>query len=270
MSELPLILEPETLAQSLDQDDNLLIVDLSDPQHYAQGHIPGAVHAHPRETRGAASPVPGLLPEPAELEALLGRIGLTPQHHVIAYDDEGGGWAGRFLWLLDCAGYSDFSLLNGGRIAWVAEGYPTTTETPDPRPTEPHITPRSEPTAGMQDVLSAIDAGDITIWDARSPEEYRGERQTAARNGHIPGAVNLEWTELMDPGRNYRLLPEDRLRAKLHEHGIAPNAGIITHCQSHHRSGLTYVVAKALGYPEVRAYAGSWAEWGNRSETPIE
>ena len=270
MSELPLILEPETLAQSLEQYDNLLVVDLSGPEHYAEGHIPGAVYVHPAETRGASSPVPGLLPGRAELEALLGRIGLTPQHHVVAYDDEGGGWAGRFLWLLDCAGHSRYSLLNGGRIAWVEEGYPVTTEKPTPQPTQPQIEIRTGPTADMQDVLSAIETDDITIWDARSPEEYRGERQSAARSGHIPGAVNLEWTDIMDPSRHYRLLPEDQLRARLSEHGIKPDTGIITHCQSHHRSGLTYVVARALGFPDVRAYAGSWAEWGNRSETPIE
>lgn len=270
MNELPLILEPEILAQSLEQYDNLLIVDLSGPEHYAQAHIPGAVHVHPAETRGASSPVPGLLPEPGELEALLGRIGLTPERHVVAYDDEGGGWAGRLLWLLDCVGHDRFSLLNGGRIAWVEEGYPTTTEIPSPRKTRPTIRIQSGPTADMDEVLAAIDVGGITIWDARSPEEYQGRRQSAARNGHIPGAVNLEWTELMDPDRNYRLLPEDQLRSRLRERGIDPGTGVITHCQSHHRSGLTYVVAKALGFPGVRAYAGSWAEWGNHPETPIE
>ena len=269
MNEPPLILEPQALAQSL-KYDQIMIVDLSGPEHYAEAHIPGAVHVHPRETQGRHSPVPGLAPEPAELRALLGRIGYTPEHHVVAYDDEGGGWAGRFLWLLESIGHSRYSLLNGGRIAWTAEGWPTTAETPCPRPTTPEIRLHNGPTASRQEVETAIGNSEISIWDARSPEEYRGERQQAARNGHIPGAANLEWTELMDPDNHYRLLPEEQLRRRLEAAGIRSGTGVITHCQSHHRSGLTYVVARALGFSPVKAYAGSWAEWGNLAETPIE
>ncbi|XOZ34990.1 sulfurtransferase [Halomonadaceae bacterium KBTZ08] len=270
MTSLPMILEPDALLQQL-YNEQLLIVDLSGPEHYAEAHIPGALHVHPRETRGATAPVPGLLPEKAELEQLLGRLGLRPDHHVVAYDDEGGGWAGRFIWLLESVGHRNWSLLNGGRIAWRAEGYPTTPEVPaSPEPTEPPINLDPATTANLEQVLDAVKAGNTTIWDARAPAEYRGERQSAARCGHIPGAVNLEWTELMDPERNYRLLPEDQLRATLASQGIEPSKPVITHCQSHHRSGLTYVVARALGFTDVRAYAGSWAEWGNRTETPIE
>lgn len=270
MPSLPMILEPDALHHHL-RDEHLLIADLSSPEHYAEAHIPGAIHVHPRETRGAASPVPGLLPEKAELEQLLGRIGLTQEHHVVAYDDEGGGWAGRFIWLLESVGHRNWSLLNGGRFAWVAEHYPTTTEVPQaPVATQPAINLDPATTAGLEEVLDAVRAGNTTIWDARTPSEYRGERQTSARSGHIPGAINLEWTRIMDPERNYRLLPEDRLRETLAAQGFEPSTPIITHCQSHHRSGLTYVAARALGYHDVRAYAGSWAEWGNRSETPIE
>lgn len=269
MLELPLILEPEQLASRLGYD-GLLIVDLSSPEHYAEAHIPGAVHVHPQETRGRHSPTPGLAPSAGELQALLGRIGFTPGHHVVAYDHEGGGWAGRFLWLLDCIGHHHYSLLNGGRIAWIEEGYPTSTEAPVPQPSHPQIHLHEAPVASREEVEAVIGKDSVSIWDARSPREYRGERESAARNGHIPGAVNLEWTELLDPDNHYRLLPEDQLRRKVEEAGIRPGTSVITHCQSHHRSGLTYVVARALGYPEVRAYAGSWAEWGNLEETPIE
>lgn len=90
------------------------------------------------------------------------------------------------------------------------------------------------------------------------------------RAGHIPGAINYEWTQAMDPGRHYRLKPLNKLKSELAALGITADKKIITHCQSHHRSGLTYLVAKLLGFSDVKAYPGSWCEWGNRDDTPIE
>jgi thiosulfate/3-mercaptopyruvate sulfurtransferase len=117
-------------------------------------------------------------------------------------------------------------------------------------------------------VLAAIDDPGSVIWDARSEAEYLGLRSGSRRAGHVPGAVNLDWVELMDPPRQLRLI--ERLPALLAAHGITPDKQVITHCQSHHRSGLTYLAARLLGYPRVRAYHGSWSEWGNRDDTPVE
>lgn len=269
MSDWPLIIEPEDLEPRLGEA-NLLLVDLSNPEHYQQGHIPGAVHVHPRETQLGTPPAPGKLPDEASLQRLVSRIGLNPESHVVAYDDEGGGWAGRFLWLLDCIGHDRYSFLNGGLVAWSQEGHPLTTEVPEPEPGQLQVRIQDQPNASMDEVLEAVEQGRHVIWDARSPAEFRGERQTASRNGHIPGAVNLEWTQLMDPTRNFRLKPEGKLRELLEKSGIEPGCPVITHCQSHHRSGLSYLVAKALDYPAVRGYAGSWSEWGNHPDTPVE
>ena len=86
--------------------------------------------------------------------------------------------------------------------------------------------------------------------------------------GHIPGAINFEWTAGMDPQRGLRIRSD--MAQVLRDLGITPDKEIITHCQTHRRSGFTYVAAKALGYPRVKAYAGSWSEWGNLTDTPIE
>lgn len=263
----PLLLDPAMLAASLD-DPQLLIVDLCQPQNWQALHVPGAVHVNPGELLSGLPPAPGKLPELPQLERLFSRIGYTPDKHIVAYDDEGGGWAGRFLWTLDVIGHHSYSLLDGGLFSWYKERYPITQDVRRVIPSIVKLEFHEAPIAELETVMDAIGKPDIAIWDARSKEEYEGLRSGSARSGHIPGAVNLDWLELMDRERNLRLHPEEVLREKLKAVGIAPGQTIITHCQSHHRSGLSYFVAKLLGHP-ARGYHGSWGEWGNLPDTPI-
>lgn len=266
---VPLILEPADLETMLGTPD-LLVVDLCQPQNWRAAHVPGAVHVNPNELVSGLPPAPGRLPPLGQLRALFTRIGYTPDKHIVAYDDEGGGWAGRFLWTLDVIGHKRYSYLNGGLYAWYHEKHPVTAEVADVIPNIGiELALHDEAIAELDTVRAAIGNPDIRIWDARSREEYLGLRSSSMRAGHIPGAVNLDWLELMDRTRNLRLLPEAELRSKLDAIGIAPGHTIITHCQSHHRSGLSWLVAKALGYP-AKAYHASWGEWGNRDDTPIE
>lgn len=267
-SDLPLLLEPEALA-ALPDTAGLCLIDLSQPQTYASMHIPGAIHVAPSELVSGESPASGKLPSRERLEALFSRIGHTPARHYVVYDDEGGGWAGRFIWTLDVIGHHRYSLLNGGLHSWYREGHPTTRDVPQVTPTQVSLDIDNSVRADVESILDAIDTPGVTIWDARSAEEFDGRRVTARKSGHIPGAINLDWLALMDRQRNLRLLPETTLRQLLDAHGIGRQDAIITHCQSHHRSGLTYFVARLLGH-RARAYDGSWSEWGNLPDTPVE
>jgi thiosulfate/3-mercaptopyruvate sulfurtransferase len=269
MANWPLLLEPgEYHDRSADGD--VLLVDLSSPDSYRQGHVPGAVHLPPAALQHGGPPAPGRLPEPSRLEEIFSYLGLVPGKHVIAYDDEGGGWAGRLLWTLEAIGHRQYSYLNGGIHAWRAAGLPEENEPVAPASGATSIALNHEPIAEVEDILPRLGEPGFAIWDARSPEEFLGLRSGSARAGHIPGAINIDWLELIDRGNAMRLVDLELLKERLETLGLTPDKDIVTHCQSHHRSSLSWLVMRILGYPSVKGFHGSWGEWGNRADLPVE
>ncbi|MBD3648023.1 MAG: sulfurtransferase [Pseudomonadales bacterium] len=262
----PLFVEPSYLNAHLN-DDNLLIVDLCKHETWQQTHIPGAVHVEPSELVSGVKPAVGKLPDRNRLNALFSRLGYSPELQIVAYDDEGGGWAGRFLWTLDAIGHKKSAVLNGGLVAWMGEGFAVDDHQREVTPESVDVEIHPEVIATKQQVLDSLDDPDTVIWDARSAEEFKGLKSGSDRAGHIPGARNLDWLETMD--RDNHLKTRTDIEDLLQERGITSDRNVITHCQTHHRSGLTYVIGKALGY-RIRAYDGSWSEWGNDPDMPIE
>lgn len=266
-SALPLVAEPYELEACLGQED-LLIIDLCNPQIYQQLHIPGAINVSPGQLVAGTQPATGKLPSVEQLEALFGQLGYTGKEHIVVYDDEGGGWAGRFIWTLDVIGHKHYSYLNGGLHAWVKENRAVQSKADTPQPTKVSLNIDNSVIASKDQIIERLDDPETRIWDARSPEEYRGEKVFAQRGGHIPGAINFEWTRAMDPAKNFRI--REGVETELAELGLTRDKKIITHCQTHHRSGFTYLVGKVLGFKEIQAYDGSWSEWGNLKDTPVE
>lgn len=270
MARLPLLLEPEQLEQHLDEP-GLLIVDLRNPERYASGHVPGAVPLSYADIVQTRPPAMGLLPGEVQLSAVLSTLGLASDRPVVAYDDEGGGRASRLLWTLEALGHQPLSLLNGGLPAWVAEGRPLVRDVAVATPSRYQGNfAKLSVVADKDYILSRLGQPDLALLDTRSPAEYQGRDVRAARGGHIPGAVNMNWTLAMDEQRQWRFKGDAVLNGMFKDKGVTPDKEVIVYCQTHHRSAHTYLVLKYLGYPRVRGYAGAWSEWGNDPMLPVE
>jgi len=267
---LPRFADADAFA-AVQADPRIRLIDLSAATVYAEQHIPGALHLEYTRLVRRAPPILGLVPTPSDLAAILGEAGIDPEHHVVAYDEEGGGRASRLLWTLDLVGHrGGASLLDGGLAAWTSRGHPVeSTQHSAPLSRYP-VQMHHGIEADKDYLLARIGASGTIIVDARSPAEYMGATVRAARGGHIPRAVNIEWTEALDGSAQRRLRPFAELVALYTQHGVTPDKEVIVYCHSHHRSAHTYWVLTHLGFPRVRAYPGSWSEWGNDPALPIE
>lgn len=266
---LPLITEAEELEASIDED-NLVIIDLSRAPTYARNHIPDAIHIEYSQIISSKPPVMGLLPAANAFSEVLATAGITPESHIVAYDDEGGAKACRLLWTLDVIGHQHFSLLNGGLQAWINENHAVSAGIESARPSEYPVTYTQNGLIERAEILAKLNDPNVALLDVRSPGEYAGTDKRALRGGHIPGAVNLEWIHAIDQQYNLRLKDANELQLLYIPIDVMPDKEVIIYCHSHHRSAHSYIVLKSLGYQNIKGYPGSWSDWGNDPELPVE
>lgn len=253
---------------ALMQDDGVRVVDMRLPDAYGGGHLPGAVAIDYAALVERRSPILGLLPSIEHLRTVMSLAGLNSNHDVIAYDDEGGGRACRLLWTLDVLGHKGrLILLDGGYAAWKATGAEPDRSVASPESSQYDAILQPAATATLETVREHLNDARFRILDARSSGEYLGTIVRAQRGGHIPGAINIEWSETMTSDRRMKSRPA--LLGLYSMKSITPEYNIITYCHSHHRSAHSYFVLKWLGFPNVSGFAGSWSEWGNRSDVPV-
>jgi thiosulfate/3-mercaptopyruvate sulfurtransferase len=259
-----LLIAPSELAQQLSA---FVILDLRPAEDFAAGHLPGAVHL---DLFGVSL----IDTDPAPLRAFLWMIehllasrGVSDRP-VVVYDERSGIRAARAFWFLEHFGHRAVRVLDGGFGAWTRGGHPVTTAAQPPPKSDWSGTRIPETLAAWRDVHERLGRPGTVILDTRSEGEYRGTTVRAKRGGAIPGAVHIEWTRNLAPDGTFK--PAAELRAMYEAAGVTPDREVITYCQGGYRAAHAYLALRLLGYPRVRNYLGSWKEWGDRQDLPVE
>lgn len=263
-----LLMSPAALASQLGDAQPPLVIDLRPSEAYAAGHIPGAVHL---DLFGISL----IDTDPAPLRAfcwilehLLASRGVSASRHVVVYDEKSGMRAARAFWALEYFGHEHVRLLDGGFGAWQGAGQMVSTDPAAPQSTTWTGTRVDERIATWRDVQAHLDQPDALLLDTRSQGEFDGTTVRAARGGCIPGAVHVEWTDNLGPDGAFK--PAGELRAMYEAAGVTPDRVVLTYCQGGYRAAHSYLALRLLGYPHVRPYVGSWKEWGDRLDLPVQ
>ena len=245
-----------------------VLIDLRPAEAFAAGHLPGAVHL---DLFGVSL----IDTDPAPLAAffwmvghLLSSRGADPERTVVVYDDQSGMRAARAFWFLEYFGHPDVRQLDGGFGAWEREGRQVSRDAAAPKSSGWTVGRYDERLATWRDLRDRLDAADVAVLDTRSDGEYYGTTVRAKRGGAVPGAVHIEWTRNL--GADGAFKPAAELRQMYERAGVTPDKEVISYCQGGYRAAHSYLALRLLGYPRVRNYIGSWKEWGDRDDLPIE
>jgi thiosulfate/3-mercaptopyruvate sulfurtransferase len=257
-------------------DEGVRFVEVDvDTQAYESGHIPGSVGWNWKKQ--LQDQLQRTIASKEDFQQLLRDSGISEDTTIVLYGDNNNWFAAWAYWLLKYYGHKDVRILDGGRKKWEAEDRELTTEEPDVDSTDYKITEiQKEYRAFRRDVAEKLNSENLGLVDVRSPDEFTGKilappglDELSQRPGHIPGASNIPWSKAVNDDGTFK--SKEELKAIYEKEGITPDKEIISYCRIGERSAHSwFVLNELLEYPKVRNYDGSWTEWGNLIEAPIE
>jgi thiosulfate/3-mercaptopyruvate sulfurtransferase len=243
-----------------------VLIDTRPPADFWQGHLDGARHFDPFPFHHSDTGEAGLREFHGQLQWIFSALGLTGDETVVCYEDTSGMRATRFAWMLIYMGHPRIRILDGGLKA--ATGLSLTTSTVPFAPANFKGNPRASELASYTLIREQMGGPGAQIFDVRTDEEYFGERVRARHPGAIPGAVHRDWVH--NVGEDGRFKSADQLRSEFAALGLRSENEIIPYCQGGYRSANAYIALRLAGYAKVRNYLGSWSEWGNHDDLPID
>ena len=237
---------------------------------FGEGHLPGAAFVSMRSLSNPDDPIGGQIATAAQVSAALSNVGLGRDQTVVLYDRRNNLQAARAYWVLKYYQHADVRIYNGGTPKWTEDGRVMSTVMVEYEPSAYQAGPPDpEIRTTWQYVVDHTDDPATLFCDTRGPEEYLGRDVRAERGGRIPGSINVEWTAAVNANGTFK--SSEELAALYGGAGFTPDKQIITYCQSGVRGAHTwFVLSELLGYPSVRNYDGSWVEYGNNPESPVE